>query len=110
MSDWIECPPVDVRLDELLAFARTYNGYERLGNDPEHLQRVVRPVLTRVENGQQPPEWAGIDLLRGALFYIQRMTHHWGDVPDEQEAQMRVLLTAIRQATGGRPLTADGSP
>ena len=110
MLDLVDCPGDDISLPELLQFALTYNGYQRLGDHPTHLHRVVRPVLAAIEKGERPPTWAGLDLLRGALFYIQRMTHHWGDVPPEQEAQMRALLRAIREATHGRPLTVDELP
>lgn len=53
-------------------FALSYNGYERLGDDPETLEQIVRPLLRTLDRNQAPPPWAGIDLVRGALFYLQR--------------------------------------
>jgi hypothetical protein len=111
MDDSIECPGDDnIPLSDLLSFALSYNAYARLAQDPEHLVGIVQPVLAELEHGQDPPAWAGLDLLRGALFYIQRQTHHWGDVPREQESQMRSLLSAIRRIARGRLLSADDLP
>ncbi len=104
-----ECPAEDCSLGEILVFALTYNGYKRLGAGPEHLSPVVRPVLNYLESHGTPPPWAGLDLLRGTLFYIQRRTHHWGDVPPGQERHMRALVSSIRERAGSRVLVADES-
>jgi hypothetical protein len=71
------------------------------------LRRIVEPVLQPLEAGDPVPGWAGIDILRGTLFYLQRMTHHWEDVPPEQERQMRLLVAVIGQISLGGPLDAD---
>jgi hypothetical protein len=99
--------PRDAPLQGILEFALTYNGYERLATEVEHLHGVVEPVLTSLAAEEAPPEWAGIDLLRGALFFIQRQTHHWGDVPDEQERFMRQLVGAIAERAAGADIVAD---
>jgi hypothetical protein len=59
-------------------------------------------LLQELESGQVIPDWAGLDLLRGSLFFIQRQTHHWGDVPPAQERDLRRLVGAIgRHALSG---------
>jgi hypothetical protein len=95
MSGTVSCPPADAPLQDLLDFALSYDGYQRLGADPAALRRVVEPILQGLETRETLPDWAGLDLLRGTLFFIQRQTHHWGDVPPEQERHMRCLVAAI---------------
>lgn len=107
MEEHTRCPSPDADLGEILRFALTYDGYWRLSTGPEHLRPVIGPVLDSMDAGKGIPEWAGLDLLRGTLFFIQRMTHHWGDVPPEQETQMRSLVDAIGRLARDRPLVAD---
>ena len=113
MSPWrpgqasVPVPADSCDLTELLDFALSYEGCMRLGDSPSRLEPVVAPVLRSLEDSGKPPEWAGIDLLRGALFYVQRMTHHWGDVPAREERQMRTLLAAIRTHARGADLVND---
>ncbi len=95
LVDGTAVPAPDAALDEIVIFAHTYHGYHRLGREPEALLELVAPVLRTLEGTREPPPWAGVDLLRGALFYLARMTRHWGDVPPEQEAQMRALVARI---------------
>ena len=106
----MRCPSDRCDLAELLEFALTYNGYMRLANDPNTLERVVRPVLKALEAEKVPPDWAGIDLLRGTLFFMQRRTHHWGDVPADEERRMRVLLSHIASISCGAELSEDHLP
>jgi hypothetical protein len=102
------CPPDGVSLPDLLEFALTYDGYERLA-DADHIRQIVRPVLDALEH-DRPPTWARLDLLRAALFYLQR-NFHWTDDPTgELEAKMRILLSAIGDAADDRPLTVDYFP
>ena len=99
----------EVSLPDLLEFALTYDGYERLA-DAEHIHQVVRPVLRAIEKNGNPPEWAGLELLRGALFVLQR-NMHWTDDPSGQlEQHMRILLRAIRQAAPDGKLMVDYFP
>ncbi len=105
----IICPSADAPLHDLLEFGLSYNGYERLAGDPEALRRIVDPVIRELDSSGTVPGWAGLDMLRGALFYLQRLTHHWGDVPADQERQMRVLVTAIRRLCQGRAMVADNA-
>lgn len=91
----------------IVEFALTYNGYQRLC--AEDLPRLLGPVLKSLSRTGQPPGWAGVDLLRGTLFFIQRQTHHWGEIPPTQEQHMRTLVAAIARHQGGTPLVADPS-
>lgn len=84
-------------------------GYVRLANT-DHIHQVVYPVLDAIETNGNPPEWAGLDLLRGAMFVLQR-NMHWTDDPSGQlEQHMRVLLRAIRQAAPEGQLMVDYFP
>jgi hypothetical protein len=107
MPDTVSCPHADAPLQDLLEFALSYDGYQRLAADAEALSRVVEPVLRELETGDTLPDWVGLDLLRGTLFFIQRQTHHWGDVPPEQERHMRRLVAAIGQHPLARELPTD---
>jgi hypothetical protein len=101
VSAYIDCPAADADLEGVLLFALSYNGYQRLAEDVEQLAGVVAPVLEHLEAHGAPPPWAGYDLLRGALFFLQRQSHHWGLVPPDQEARMRRLIDAIGRSGGG---------
>jgi len=103
----IECPPDSVSLPDLLEFALTYDGYARLASEAKHLEGLVHPVLDSIRTQGVAPGWAGIDLLRGGLFVLQRESHWSEDLDGEIEAQMRLLPPATRQASGGRPLIRD---
>jgi hypothetical protein len=107
MSGTVSCPRADAPLQDLLDFALTYDGYHRLGTDPAALRRIVEPLLQELQTRETVPDWAGLDLLRGTLFFVQRQTHHWGDVPPEQEGHMRLLVAAIDRRALGRELPSD---
>ncbi len=94
-------PPSDAPLLTLLEYALTYDGYERLAGTVQRLGALVKPVLATLDRTKSVPEWAGGDLLRGALFFVQRQTHHWGDVPAHQEWQMRRLVEALTARDAG---------
>lgn len=103
----VTIPDPEGPLFDLLVFALTYDAYARLAHPPENLARLVSPVTKALAKTGEPPPWAGVDLLRGTLFWIQRKTHHWGDVPAEEENQMRTLVRAIAKHSGGRVLVED---
>ncbi len=107
MEEYTRCPEPTAELEEILSFALTYHGYRRLAHDPNLLYGIVSPVLDDMRSGGGIPEWAGLDLLRGALFYLQRSTHHEGYVPPEGERQMRTLVAAIGRLARHAPLVAD---
>lgn len=55
-------PDSDGPLLPILQLAQTYNAYERLG--------AWGPVTKALTRTGEPPAWAGVDLLRGALFFL----------------------------------------
>ena len=95
MEEHTRFPEPNADLEQILRFALTYNGYRRLARDPNLLHGVIRPVLDAVDSRRGVPEWAGLDLLRGTLFHLQRSTHHVGHVSPDEEIQMRALAAAI---------------
>ena len=107
MGSDVVCPPTDADLDVILEFALTYDAYRRLADSPQALAPVISPIVNALEAGDGVPAWAGLDLLRGSLFYLQRRTHRWGDVPPDQEHHMRTLLTGIQTRSEGGPLHSD---
>ena len=105
----VRCPDPDAPTEKLLVFAGRYNGYARLANDPQRLQAVVADVLRALDSTERCPEWAGLDLLRGALFYIDREAHHFGELTRERERHVRQLVSAIQVASRGGLLSNDMS-
>ena len=89
----------------ILEFALTYNAYHRLCS--ENLPKLISPVLKSLAKSGQPPAWAGVDLLRGTLFFIQRQTHHWGEIPPAEDRHMRALVAAIAARHQGAVMVAD---
>lgn len=107
MEEYTRCPEPTAELEEILRFALTYDGYRRLAHDPNLLHGIVSPVLDDLSSSRGVQEWAGLDLLRGALFYIQRSAHHVGYVSPDDERQMRALAVAIGRLARDAPLVAD---
>ena len=103
----VVCPPTDADLYVILEFALTYDAYRRLADSPQALAPIISPIVDALAAGGGVPVWAGLDLLRGSLFYLQRRTHHWGDVPPDQEHHMRTLVTGIQTRSEGVPLHSD---
>lgn len=52
-----------------------------------------------VADHSEVPKDASQESQRAALFFLQRQTHHWGEVPADSEAQMRALVAAIGART-----------
>jgi hypothetical protein len=65
-------------MDRQIQFAHEYNGYDRLAGGPEHLEILLKPAWEAYELTGQVPEWCGVDLLRGWLFYLSRADRHGG--------------------------------
>lgn len=107
MAEHTRCPEPDAEVEQILRFALTYDGYRRLAGDSNLLYEVVRPVLDDLASGRGIPEWAGLDLLRGTLFYLQRSAHHVGYVSPDDERQVRTVAAAIGRLAGDSPLVAD---
>lgn len=58
----VDCPSPSATVDELLAFAGTYDAYRRMADRPRSLDRIVRPVLRQIDERGVVPSWAGLDL------------------------------------------------
>lgn len=100
------CPQAGAPLPELLQFALTFNGYTRVASSPSKVSELLEPFFREWKASRTIPEWAGLDTLRGALFWVQRGGHHRGDEA-EQGSDLRELVAAIRNKCGDRPLVAD---
>ncbi|WP_239252995.1 MULTISPECIES: hypothetical protein [Mycobacterium] len=57
----------------LIAWARRYDGYKRLGGSPSALVKVLDPLVEEIAASGKIPEWAGVDLLRGLAFWRVRV-------------------------------------
>lgn len=102
-----EIPGPDAGWPAILEFALTYNAYRRIARHPAELKAVVDPVLTEVNKAGKVPEWAGVDLLRATLFFLQRAVHMNDDYGDRSRARFLVVIEAIRAVAGRYPLVAD---
>jgi hypothetical protein len=103
----VVCPASRASYGEISEFALTYDGYQRLGENPTRLLQVVRPVIRAVRQEKAVPRWCGIDLLRGALFYLQREAHFTEYVSVVNDVEMRSVVDRIREVAGDRPLAND---
>lgn len=91
----VVCPQPGAPLSEMLEFALTYDGYGRIASSPEHLGNLLEPFFAEWHRDGLPPDWAGIDLLRAALFWLQRGAHHRGD-EESMLGEFDALVDAIR--------------
>lgn len=111
VPDPVHAPDADDDIEAIMSFALTYNGYTRLADHPEALLRVVEPVIDHLRREGKAPAWAGLDLLRGALFYLQRESRHGSTNSILNESEMRGLTRAIGQLAGDLDLPNDlGAP
>lgn len=62
----------------LLAWAGSYDGYQRIAGDGKRIHDVLRPVREALEETGEVPAWAGVDLLRGYAFVMVRADRHAG--------------------------------
>ena len=100
-------PSSDADWPELLEFALTYAGYRRIARTPMDLRSIVEPVLEELDKSGKAPAWAGVDLLRATLFFLQRATHMNEDYGPATERRFRVLVEAIRESSSSDLLVAD---
>ena len=50
---------------DAIRWAQTYNGYQRLAQDPGRLGTLLEPARHEYLRTGHVPEWCGVDLLRG---------------------------------------------
>jgi hypothetical protein len=112
-------PSTGCNFDEILEFAITYNGYDRIAGSPEALLDLYEPIRKKWKESGRLPDWAGLDLLRGLLFLMAREDHmagpifleptdtpgvlNMGNLPSDQRAiyeqPFRQLVEEIRTRT-----------
>lgn len=108
MSDAvIRCPMADAHPQDISRFALSYDGYGRIGRDAASLARIVRPVVERIQHRGYVPQWAGLDLMRAALFWLQRQAHFTEYTAPANEKEMRILVSEIALHADGQLLTDD---
>ncbi len=95
MSSRAQIPSPEAPLPDILQFAITYDGYARMDGGPLDVAEATDGVRRHLAEHGDVPIGASEESLRAALFFLQRQTHHWGDVPAEYENQMRTLVAAI---------------
>lgn len=87
-------------------WAHRYNGYARLASTPEKLAEILEPAWREYRRTKRVPEWCGVDLLRGWVFYLARADRHGGgyglmengDMIDEWRAVLE-RITSHEEAT-----------
>ena len=103
----VRIPDPDGPPDAIANFALSYDGYGRLGHDAQRVLQIVRPVVRQVQKDGTVPSWAGLDVLRGALFYLQREAH-WTEYQSPiNEREMRAVTRQIALHVDGQPLPND---
>lgn len=89
-----QAPGPEADFDEILAYADSYNAYERWADDPNLLFDMLRPVQDAWRESGRVPDWAGMDALRALLFYEYRADRFMGGYP-EGERRVRDVVAAI---------------
>jgi len=103
----VSCPDPDGPMDAITQFALSYDGYGRLGRDAQRVLQLVRPVVSQVKKDGSVPLWAGLDVLRGALFYLQREAHWTEYTEPVNEREMRAVTRQVVLHVGRQPLPDD---
>lgn len=101
------CPDPDGPMQPIAQFALSYDGYGRIAAEAERILHLLRPVLEQVKRDGTVPPWAGLDVMRGALFYLQREAHFTEVSEPVNEREMRSLAREIALHVAGRPLPHD---
>ncbi len=94
-----------------IAWAHTYDGYERLAGEPvggpAALERVLEPALREFRDTGRVPAWCGVDLLRGWAFCLARSDHFDGGYQLAEAgggvSEWEAVLTRVAEHPGTRP-------
>jgi hypothetical protein len=97
----LEWPGPDAAPIEVLAFAGSYDAYERWASDPERLEDQLRPLHRAWTQGRSLPPWAGIDAIRAYLFYLFRVDHFRG-ATEQGLADMSAVIEAARNRSADK--------
>ena len=101
----------DRLMSRQIAWAHTYNGYDRLAGGveggPEALARVLEPAWREYQGSSRVPTWCGVDLLRGWAFYLTRADRHGGGYDlakgDSKVSEWQADLTRVVEHPNVRP-------
>ncbi|CAB4915841.1 unannotated protein [freshwater metagenome] len=91
-------------ITELFVWAHRFDGYERIASSPENLEAVLEPVRNIFITRGLVPDWCGVDLLRGWMFYLARAERFGGTNPKEWIAVERALLKHSAATTEDLPV------
>jgi uracil-DNA glycosylase len=91
--------PADRR--DQLEWALRYDGYRRLAATPETLERLLGSARNCFRAHRVPPDWCGVDLLRGWAFYLARADHQAGG--GTLDGEWDAVLTALSAHPSARP-------
>lgn len=94
-----------------IAWAHTYDGYERLAGGPDGgpsaLAQLLEPAWREYEQSSRVPSWCGVDLLRGWAFYLTRADRHGGgyDLAEDGSKlrEWEAVLTRVAEHPSARP-------
>ncbi|CAB4934406.1 unannotated protein [freshwater metagenome] len=91
-------------IGELVEWAHRYDGYARLAATPDALTELLDPARRAWLDTGGIPDWCGVDLLRGWMFWLARADYFGGSDPDEWAA----LAVALSRHPDAQP--ADRPP
>jgi hypothetical protein len=98
-------------MSQQIAWAHTYNAYDRLAggfeSETNALARVLEPAWTEYHRSNRVPDWCGVDLLRGWAFYLTRADRHGGgyDLGEggSKVSEWEAVLTRVAEHPSVRP-------
>ena len=99
----IPVPGQDATQSELLFFAITYNGYNRIKGGVPAVANLANPVIDKFKKEKTLPE--DLNLLRLTLFWLQRSGHNQeqmdGSSWSRSESIWHAIVDKIREVSGG---------
>ena len=96
----VPVPEPGASVQEVLEFARTYNAYEHLADDPGELERLLGGLYGEISRSMTIPGWVRLDLARArSLFYAYRIDYFAGASGPYEP--MFELVDRIRVLSGG---------
>ena len=84
-------------------WAHRYDAYARLAGTPESLTALLEPARDEWQRTGSVPEWCGVDLLRGWMFWLARSERFGGTDPSEWIAVVTALDRHPRATPADRP-------
>lgn len=98
----ITVPNKAASLKELIEFAVTYNGYERICSNPSEYEALFAYVERLYFDQGLISEALQVDYLRAWLFMLYRRDYFTGSASNPDELQLwRMLISLIADKSGG---------